>query len=113
MKKNMTRVLSWIILIWSITAFYSQASPAISSTIPLRDHPRLLLFKGEEKEIKQLIASDPAWKKMHELILKECEVLLKKPDLERKMEGIRLLKVSREMWKRSFYLSYAYRMPIV
>ncbi len=106
----MTCVLSWIILIWSITAFYSQASPATSSTIPLRDHPRLLLFKGEEKEIKQLIASDPAWKKMHELILKECEVLLKKPDLERKMEGIRLLKVSREMWKRSFYLSYAYRM---
>ena len=66
-----TRVLLWIVCLWFITAFCSQALPATPSALPQHDHPRLLLFKGEENEIKQLIASDPAWKKMHEVILKE------------------------------------------
>ena len=37
-------------------------------------------------------------------------MLLKGADLERKLEVNSMLKVSREMWKRAFYLSYAYRM---
>lgn len=57
-----------------------------------------------------MIDNHPEWQKMHNLILRECDVLLKGPDLERKMQGVSMLKVSREMWKHAFYLSYAYRM---
>lgn len=112
MKKNITRVLLWILCIGSLTAMSSHASPAASAEIPLLNHPhpRLLLFKGEEEGIKQMIASHPEWQKMHNLILRECDVLLQGPDLERKLQGANMLKVSREMWKRAFYLSYAYRM---
>lgn len=112
MKKNITRVLLWILCIGSLTAMSSHASPVASAEIPLLNHPhpRLLLFKGEEEGIKQMIASHPEWQKMHNLILRECDVLLQGPDLERKLQGANMLKVSREMWKRAFYLSYAYRM---
>ena len=112
MKKNITRILLWILCIGSLTAMSSHASPAASAEIPLLNHPhpRLLLFKGEEEGIKQMIASHPEWQKMHNLILRECDVLLQGPDLERKLQGANMLKVSREMWKRAFYLSYAYRM---
>ncbi|WP_155642419.1 hypothetical protein [Tannerella forsythia] len=100
----------WILWIGFFTAVCSQALPAASPQIPLLNHPRLLLFKGEKNEIKQMIDNHPEWQKMHNLILRECDVLLKGPDLERKMQGVSMLKVSREMWKHAFYLSYAYRM---
>ena len=74
------------------------------------EHPRLMLLKGEETQIKELIASDAMWKKMHDVIIGECNVIITKPELERVMTGRRLLGTSRELLRRIFFLSYGYRM---
>lgn len=76
----------------------------------IKDHPRILLLKGEEQQIKDLIASDPVWDKMHQAILTECSKILAKPPVERVLIERRLLDKSRKCLKRVFYLSYAYRM---
>ena len=74
------------------------------------DHPRIMLLKGEETQIKELIASDATWKKMHDAIIGECNVIITKPELGRVMTGRRLLGTSRELLRRVFFLSYGYRM---
>lgn len=73
-------------------------------------HPRILLLEGEEKQIKDLIAADVTWKKMHDAIVAECNVIVTKPELERVMVGRRLLGTSRELLRRVFFLSYGYRL---
>ncbi len=73
-------------------------------------HPRILLLKGEEQQIKDLIDSDDIWKKMHFAILEKSTSILGKPVLERKMIGRRLLSTSREALLRIFNLSYSFRM---
>lgn len=73
-------------------------------------HPRILLLQGEEEQIRDLIAADETWKKVHLAIIEESTKLLGKPVLERVMTGRRLLSVSREALRRIFFLSYAYRM---
>ncbi len=73
-------------------------------------HPRILLLQGEEQQIKANIAADPAWAKMHQSIMVECDKMVALPELERIQEGRRLLAVSREALRRVFFLSYAYRM---
>lgn len=73
-------------------------------------HPRILLLKGEEAQIRDLITSDATWKKMHDAIITECNAMLTKTELERVMEGRRLLGTSRELLRRVFFLSYGYRL---
>ncbi len=73
-------------------------------------HPRIMLLEGEEAQIKELIAGDATWKKMHDVIIGECNVIITKPELERVMTGRRLLGTSRELLQRVFFLSYGYRM---
>lgn len=73
-------------------------------------HPRILLLKGEEQQINDLIDSDATWGKMHFAILEESNKIVGKPVLERVMVGRRLLSTSREALKRIFFLSYSYRM---
>ena len=73
-------------------------------------HPRILLLKGEEQQIRDLINTDETWKKMHLAILEKSTELLGDPVLERVMVGRRLLGTSREALKRIFFLSYSYRM---
>ncbi|MCH5597769.1 heparinase II/III domain-containing protein [Niabella ginsengisoli] len=73
-------------------------------------HPRILLLKGEEKQIEKAIAQNGNLKKVHEAIISASNEFLERPLLKREMEGKRLLGISRECLKRVFYLSYAYRM---
>ena len=73
-------------------------------------HPRILLFQGEEQQIKSNIEAEPAWAKMHQAIMNESDRIITLPEVERRLEGRRLLGVSREALRRIFYLSYAYRM---
>lgn len=74
------------------------------------EHPRILLLKGEEKIIKQTIASSATWQRMHSAIITECDNIIGLPPVERVQIGRRLLDKSREALRRIFYLSYAYRM---
>ena len=74
------------------------------------DHPRLLLLKGEEANIKKSIASDPTWAKMNAAIINEADGMLMLNTSERIKIGRRLLDKSRESLRRIFFLSYAWRM---
>ena len=74
------------------------------------NHPRILLFKGEVKEIQKSIKADKNWAKIHQIILDEGNKMLALPTLERIQIGRRLLDKSRECIRRVFYLSYAYRL---
>lgn len=88
---------------------FAQQSVSVQ-TITDKQHPRILLLKGEEGLIVQSIANNPIWKKMHETILKECDTILLLPPVERIQIGRRLLDKSREGLRRVFYLSYAWRL---
>ena len=85
---------------------HSQNIPSIVMPV----HPRILLLKGQEEVIKQNIATNAVWKKVHLNILSACDNIIAKPDLERILIGRRLLDKSRECIRRIFYLSYAWRM---
>ena len=107
MKSNKT-----IIQIFFLTLIFSglRAEDNYITSIIKVEHPRILLLQGEEKSIQQAIALNPTLGKMHRAILKASDDMLDKPVLERKLEGVRLLDVSREALRRIFYLSYAYRI---
>jgi len=106
-------VLSAILLMGSFFATaqvrYMDTVQFINRNTPLPPHPRILLLKGEEEQLKKNIAADPAWKKVHETILRQCDTISPVP-AERIMTGIRLLYVSRMCLGRIFSLSYAWRM---
>lgn len=73
-------------------------------------HPRLLLKKGEEKEIRKLISSNIDFGNIHDHIIKYADKQITEPTLKYEVVGKRLLGVSRDALKKIFYLSYAYRM---
>ena len=78
--------------------------------IPPNMHPSILMQKMDELQLKQAIRTSPELKILHEVILSQSDSLLEKPCLKYEKIGKRLLDVSRECFRRVFYLSYAYRM---
>ena len=82
----------------------------LPNEINLPPHPRILMFADDEQKIKTNIAADPVWSGIHQSIIDECDKFIAIPVSERIVEGRRLLGVSREVLRRVFYLSYAYRM---
>ena len=101
-----------ILIVFFVSFFYmvSAQDIKIPETIQFPDHPRILLFKGEEKRIRDGIVGQPVWNKMNEAIITESDHIIDLPLLERIQIGRRLLGKSRECIRRVFYLSYAYRM---
>jgi hypothetical protein len=97
-----------LLLLLSIFIYSPNISAA--SEITLQDHPRLLLFKGEETFLKNNISKDSNLRIVHSTILEQSDISITKPVLERKLTGKRLLSVSRDALKRIFFLSYSYRM---
>jgi hypothetical protein len=75
-----------------------------------KDHPRLLLLKGEEQQIKAAIERSPLMAQVHEALLEECDAICQVLPIERIQIGRRLLDKSQEALRRIFFLSYAYRM---
>ncbi len=104
MKKWQIHILT-LLCFCSMTALNGQVEK-----LAVPGHPRILLLKGEEANIQRTIASDNAWKNVHQSILTECDRLLLVPPVERIQIGRRLLDKSRECLRRVFYLSYAWRM---
>lgn len=76
----------------------------------LINHPRLLLFKGEEQKIKLTIASSRGIANINRQIIEECNRLLDVVPVQKILIGRRLLDKSREALRRIYYLSYAWRM---
>src|SRR5665647_73907 len=102
-------VLTFVLLTCIAGMNFAQQSVSVQ-TVTDKQHPRILLLKGEEGLIAQSIAANPIWKKMHETILTECDTILLLPPVERIQIGRRLLDKSREGLRRVFYLSYAWRI---
>ncbi len=109
MKKTIS-LLFFLLVFLTTNSCNKNDSLAPAEANPKNGHPRILLLEGEEQQIKELIAADATWRKMHTAILEECDKTLTKPELTRVMVGRRLLSTSRELLKRVFYLSYGYRM---
>ena len=105
----MKKFLVLMLLICITGISHAQQSVSLQS-ITNKQHPRILLLKGEEVQIAKSIEGNQIWKKMHETIVKECDSLLILPPIERIQIGRRLLDKSREALRRVFYLSYAWRL---
>jgi len=73
-------------------------------------HPRLLMSKSDEGDLKKALKSNEQLSGVHELIISKSDELLAKETLTYKKTGKRLLAVSREALQRVFFLSYSYRM---
>ncbi len=76
----------------------------------IHTHPRLLMFKGEENNLKRQINKDLVWKDIHQRLMEEADKIISLPVNERIKTGRRLLGISSDNLKRIFNLSYAYRM---
>ncbi|WP_439559648.1 heparinase II/III domain-containing protein [Dyadobacter sp.] len=102
-----------IVLLGIVLSFYANPGLGQSNTDVLKslkkEHPRLLLLKGEEQAILSQIRKHPEWNGIHKEILAECDKMLELPPVERIKIGKRLLDKSRECLRRVFQLSYAYR----
>jgi hypothetical protein len=108
-KLNWKNGLLIILFVTSLSGI-SLAQKVVQTDPGKLKHPRILLLSGEENIIKQSIAANPIWKKMHEAILQSCDDILEKSPVERIQIGRRLLDKSREALRRIFQLSYAWRM---
>jgi len=98
-----------ILVIIHLLALKADASDMpVNFKIP--NHPRLLLWNEDKQNILDNIASDKIWESIHLDILAEAERMILLPELERKQIGMRLLAVSREAFRRIFFLSYSYGM---
>ena len=76
----------------------------------LKTQPRLVLNAELEKLVKSKLKSDPVIQNMYKAIQLNAIEIQKKPMLERKLEGRRLLGVSREMLYRINMLGMVYRI---
>ena len=83
---------------------------SVSTQTSMPNHPRLLLLKGEEKELLQNIKHDAIWSDIHVNLLQAADAILSEPLNKRVLDGRRLLDISRSNLRRLFFLSYAYRM---
>ena len=109
MKRSFIYLFLILLLGFSLSCNREGGNPK-GTDLVLVEHPRILLFEGEEEQIRYLIDSDEIWKKVHFTILEESNKILGKPVVKRELTGRRLLSVSRELLRRSFFLSYSFRM---
>ncbi|MEZ5105203.1 MAG: heparinase II/III family protein [Draconibacterium sp.] len=75
-----------------------------------KSQPRLVLNSSIEKNLKKKLKSDPVVQNMYKAIKADAMEVMNKPFLERKLEGRRLLGVSREMLSRINMLGMVYRI---
>jgi hypothetical protein len=76
----------------------------------LKSQPRLVLNSTIEKELKKQLKTDPVVQNIYKNIQQNADGIFEKPLLERKLQGRRLLGVSREMLWRINMLGIVYRI---
>lgn len=100
----------FLVLLLFVHSFSIAQTDPVFDVSKLPGHPRILLLKGEENNIKRTNSSDSIWNQVNNSIFTFCDILLDKAPVERILTGKRLLSVSRECLRRILYLSYAWRM---
>jgi len=73
-------------------------------------HPCLIANAQQWTQLKQRRASEPALESFVTLVLERARADLAKPPVERKLEGRRLLGVSREFIRRTLQWAFAFRV---
>ncbi|WP_316793586.1 heparinase II/III family protein [Pedobacter frigoris] len=112
-------LLFMVILITAVTpvlAFQNQPTSLADTVVTAtwikanlrKNGPHLILTDESLAEIKSAVVKDDALKAYYQFLYKNAEALLTIPVLERKLEGRRLLSVSREAVKRIGTLSSVY-----
>ena len=91
-----------VILLFAVNQIFAQVATSV--------HPSILIQQGDEVLIKQSLQKSPELQTIHNIIIKESDNLLNKSDLKYEKIGKRLLDVSRESFRRIFFLSYSYRL---
>lgn len=106
---TITKLFFALVILIFTTGYVSNAQQLDSKT-SFPAHPRLLFLNGQEKTIAANIKKDGFTKKIHQTIIKECEIIIGQPLVQQIKIGRRLLDKSRTCFLRVFYLSYAYRI---
>lgn len=71
--------------------------------------PRLLLTDDVIESVRQKVQADPRWKLYYDALKNDADKSLNDPSVEYKLEGVRLLHVSRQALKRIFSWSFLFR----
>ena len=79
------------------------------TSVSIENHPRLLISGVDVRKIRNAVAENRVLKVVHDYIMRFADKALYASPLEYKLEGVRLLNVSVEAFKRLYYLSYAYK----
>jgi len=94
----------------TLIAFAAMAINAMAVSVEDTQHPRLLMQKGEETQVKANINKTAILLSLHNAIIQKANGILKSTPQERKVVGLRMLDCSRDYLKKIFFTSYAYRM---
>ena len=119
MKTKMNLLISFLCIVLMLPVFAQQHEPQkLQNPITvdylkknlLKTQPRLVLNADLEKLVKSKLKNDPVIQNMYKAVQANAEEIQKMPLLERKLEGRRLLGVSREMLRRINMLGMVYRI---
>lgn len=100
-----------LFLLLCITKLHAQKAASLSFDYDhIKEHPRLLLNKGEEALLHRAIRGNKAYQLIDEHLRTVADAILPMAPVIFKKEGKRLLAISREALTRLYYLCYAYRM---
>ena len=81
----------------------------VSALQRVKNAPRLLLTDDEIEKVRTKVDADPRWRLYYEALKKDADSKIESSPVEYKLEGRRLLGVSREALKRIFTWSFLYR----
>ncbi len=109
MRNSKKKVLIGFVIVFCGIAFinnsFSQNDIKYSHS---NSRPSILIVESDISTIKQSVSNSPSIKILHDVIINESNALLEVPCLKYSKTGHRLLDVSRECYRRVFYLSYSY-----
>ena len=103
------KIIFFLFSLFCFGTLYSEKVEITSKSI-VPDHPRLLMLKGEEREIKKRVLEEPLFRDLHNLIISESDKMLELPTITRNQIGRRILHTSGEAKRRITFLSYSFRM---
>jgi hypothetical protein len=119
MKTKMILLISLLSVVFMFPVFAQEHEPQkLQNSITVdylkknlrKSQPRLVLNAELEKLVKSKLKTDPVIQNMYKAIQANATTIHGKPLLERKLEGRRLLGVSREMLYRMNMLGMVYRI---
>jgi oligo-alginate lyase len=107
-----SKLLSNTISALVVAPFFASSSAATQDVIPAKwpEHPRLIATDSAWTELRSRINTDPELRQFVSGTVQQARKVLPTQALERRMQGRRLLGVSREALRRVLLCSFAYKV---